>query len=182
MLLTPRKSEKEELWLLCFDDTPNTPKELFDISDIDTLYEYREDTLIAMATLVPVKTDTELMGYYAYGVCTHPKYRGQGTFKRLMERCEHYATDKNADFLCLIAADKALADTYRRMGYSFPVTLAGNECPEGSIGISSLSNSFSKFAESDDSADTITLYGLLKPLFPMNENLKFSFSEHMGEI
>ncbi len=185
MLLTPKKSktsEKEELWLLCFDDSPNTPRELFAISDIDTLSLYQQDTLIAMATLVPVKTDAGLTGYYVYGVCTHPNYRGKGVFKHLMERCERYTKEKNADFLCLIAADKSLADTYRRMGYSFSVSLAGNDLTEGSVGIGSVSESFSKFAEPDENSDTEGLYGLLKPLFSADENLKFFFSEHMGEI
>ncbi len=174
--------EKEELWRLCFDDSPNTPRELFSISDIETLSLYKEDTLTAMATLVPVKTNTGLTGYYLYGVCTNPKYRGMGFFKSLMERCERYAKEKSTDFLCLIAADKALAETYRRMGYSFSVSLAGDELIEGAIEIRSLSESFSEFAESDENSNTQSLYGLLKPLFSADENLKFFFSEHMGEI
>ena len=175
-------SKKEELWLLCFDDEPNIPKELFSLVDIETLCDYQENELIAMATLVPVKTSTGLSGYYAYGICTHPKHRGKGVFKRLMERCEDYAKDKNAAFLCLIAADSSLADTYRRMGYSFSVSLAGEDTPSKAIKIRSLSEAFSKFAKPDEIAECEGLYGLLKPLFSADENLKFAFSEYMGEI
>lgn len=175
-------SKKEALWLLCFDDEPNTPKELFSLGDIETLCSYQDNELIAMATLVPVKTNTDLKGYYAYGVCTHPDHRGKGLFKRIMEDCERYARDKNSAFLCLIAADRALADTYRRMGYSFSVSLAGEDTPGKAIKIRSLSEAFAKFAEPDEIVDTEELYGLLKPLFSANEDLKFAFSEHMGEI
>ena len=174
-------SEKEELWLLCFDDSLDTARSFLEIKDIETVTEREGDTLSAMASLVPVRCDSGELGFYAYGVCTRPEHRGRGAFRRIMRLCEERALSVGAAFVCLIAADERLRDTYRRMGYTVSVSLA-HRASTNDTHISCLSQEFLSFAEPDGALPDDSQFGLLKPLANINTNVGFAFSSHMGEI
>lgn len=170
-----------QLWELCFGDTEDTALEFLSIPDVITLTEERDERSIAMASLVPVSTECGQNGVYVYGVCVHPKHRGQGIFRELMARCEAFAKDKDADFLCLIPADDGVRNAYKKMGYDIEVATPQNR-ESVSVGIFSLSEDFTKFAVPDGEPSSNIKYGLLKPLEHFDaQNKKYSFLHHMGE-
>ena len=170
------------MWELCFGDAPDVAESFLCISDIITLEERDGDTLIGMASLVPVRTKNALSGYYAYGVCTHPDHRGRGVFTRLMDNCEATAKRAGADFICLIPATERLADTYAHMGYSKKISLFDTPVKKGDA-IFSKSLGFREFATPDsDTAPIFTVnFGMIKPLSAKVKDLDFYFAEPMGE-
>ncbi|MBO7250381.1 MAG: GNAT family N-acetyltransferase [Clostridia bacterium] len=174
--------DKKALWSLCFGDSEEVAEDFFAIPDVLTLTEHKNGRLVGMASLIPVMSDSSLLGYYAYGVCVHPDHRGGGIFRRLMERCEAQAIADGKDLLCLIPATEALVDTYTRMGYSSKIELF-DKASERSHAIRSTSRGFSEFA-APDGADTPLLtadLGLLKAFSHMDEDTHFCFAEPMGE-
>ena len=169
-----------ELWTLCFEDSRETAEEFFSLRGVGTLTEYSpQGELAGMASLVPVSDSLGGRGYYAYGVCVHPSFRGQGLFRKLMLRCEETAREQGASYLCLIPADAELRDTYIRMGYEIPVEL----CTGGREGVAIRSGSedFSRFAQTD-AEPSVEMRGLLKPFDESySSDMKFYFPERMGE-
>ncbi len=178
--MTP--SDRSILWELCFGDAPDVAESFFGIPDVISVTEYSEDTLIGMASLVPVHTASGLSGYYAYGVCTHPSYRGHGVFTRLMERCERQAIKEALDFLCLIPATPRLTDTYSRMGYSKKIALFDAPDRSGDA-IYSSSRGFLEFAAPDSNAAPLLTddRGAMKPLSDRARRHEFYFAAPMGE-
>jgi len=170
-----------QLWELCFGDSKETAIEFLSIPDVVTLTSERDGEDIAMASLVPVSTEHGQNGVYVYGVCVHPKHRGKGIFRELMARCEVFAKDKGADFLCLIPADDSVRNAYKKMGYNIEVATAQNRVSDD-VGIFSLSEDFTKFAVPDSEPSFNIKCGLLKPLGHFDtQNKKYSFLYHMGE-
>ena len=170
------------MWELCFGDAPDVAESFLCIDDVITLEEHCEDKLIGMASLIPTRTESALSGYYAYGVCTHPDYRGRGVFTRLMEKCNAAAKGAGADFICLIPATERLADTYARMGYSKKVALYDAAEKSGDA-IFTASEGFREFAAPEsDRAPLLTVnFGIMKPLTERAERSEFYFAEPMGE-
>ena len=170
------------MWELCFGDAPDVAESFLCIPDVITLEEHCEDKLIGMASLIPVRTESALWGYYAYGVCTHPDHRGHGVFTKIMEKCETAAKMDGADFICLIPATERLAKTYERMGYSKKMTLYDAAEKSGDAVFAS-SEAFRAFATPDsESAPLLTVnFGALKPLTERAESSEFYFAEPMGE-
>ena len=170
------------MWELCFGDAPDVAESFLCISDIITLEERDGNTLIGMASLVPVRTKNALLGYYAYGVCTHPDHRGRGVFTRLMDNCEATARLAGADFICLIPATERLADTYARMGYSKKISLYDAAERSGDAILAS-AEAFRKFATPDNAdAPILTVnFGIMKPLNERARHSEFYFVEPMGE-
>ena len=175
-------SDRSLLWELCFGDAPDVAESFFEIPDIITLTEYSNGTLIGMASLIPAATDSGALGYYAYGVCTHPHYRGCGVFKTLMERCEKTALENALDFICLIPATERLAETYLRMGYSQKIELYDAPRANGTS-VFSRSLAFDEFAKPDtDTAPCCTVsFGVMKPLSSKITLGNFYFAAAMGE-
>lgn len=174
--------QKEELWALCFGDSPELAREFFAIDGIRTVCEYSGDTLIGMASMIPLASESALRGDYVYGVCVHPEYRGQGVFRKLMARCEQIALNNGDDFICLIPATDALVRSYSKMGYSISVAL----CDSASDSTEKLTVScdgFRRFAATEEDAQSAVRFGLMKPLGnSVTKKMSFSFSERMGEI
>ncbi len=174
--------DKKALWSLCFGDSEEVAESFFTIPDVLTLTEYKDGALVGMASLVPIRSENDILGYYAYGVCVHPDHRGHGLFKKLMERCEAQTLADGKDMLCLIPATDKLATTYTRMGYSQKVLLSGKET-SGKCALFSTSLGFSEFA-APDSADAPVLtadFGLLKAFSHIDAANEFCFAEPMGE-
>ena len=170
------------MWELCFGDAPDVAESFLCIPDIITLEECQSGELVGMASLVPVRTDSDLFGYYAYGVCTHPDRRGCGVFAQIMKKCELEAERAGADFICLIPATERLAETYARMGYSKKVALYDAPEKNGDT-IFAASLGFREFA-SPDSTDAPLLtvnFGVMKPLSERASDNEFYFAEPMGE-
>ena len=171
--------DKIELFSLCFGDSVDSVRKFFSIEDITTLTEYTNDELVAMASLVPLKTESGATGFYAYGVCVHPKHRGKGAFRRIMSKCEAYANEKDADFICLIPADARLSDTYMRMGYTEMLGLSHN-AKEDSEKIFVLSDRFIEYATPESNEKGAVPYGLMKP-FSIRHERKMAFFSPMGD-
>ena len=94
-----RSAEKRDipamarLWAKCFDD-PQPEAEGF-LNQVlrpeSALVVQGEEGICAMLTMLPVMmhTNTNIYkGSYLYGVCTHPDFRGQGWFHKLMDRAK----------------------------------------------------------------------------------------------
>ena len=171
--------DRVKLFSLCFGDSEESARELFSIEDITTLTEYTDRNLCAMATLVPLECGDGTRGFYAYGVCVHPEYRGNGAFKRIMKSCEAYAIENGADFICLIPADTRLADTYARMGYTDKIALCHN-ADKDSERLFVLSEKFIEYATPDGDGKGPIPYGLMKPLTSY-EGRNMAFHSPMGD-
>lgn len=170
-----------ELWMLCFEDSRETAEEFFSLRGVETLTECSpQGELMGMASLIPVSDSLGGRGYYVYGVCVHPSFRGRGIFRKLMSECEARATELGASYLCLIPATEKLYGTYFRMGYRIPVELCGFIC-EGDVEIRSCSKDFTLFAKTDAEYSG-NVRGLLKPFSERySSDMKFCFPERMGE-
>ena len=171
--------DKIELFSLCFGDSEESVSEFFAIDDVITLTEYAQKTLVAMASLVPLTTDSGMRGFYAYGVCVHPHHRGKGAFRRIMSSCEAYAKECGADFVCLIPADERLAESYIRMGYVQKTELCHN-AGKDSERIFTSSKGFIEYAMPDGDGRGAISYGLMKPLGTQRER-KMAFFSPMGD-
>lgn len=172
-------SDKEALFCLCFGDTKQTANEFFSIKEVDTLTEYSDERLSAMASLIPLCTEDKKTGFYVYAVCVHPDFRGLGGFRRIMQRCEGYAKERGADFLCLIPATERLASSYGHMGYSKRVLLY-DSADSHAQKIYVLSDDFLRFATPEGNSDTEITFGLLKPLTDISDE-KYAFASPMGD-
>ena len=171
--------DKIKLFSLCFGDSEQSVREFFAIADVITLTEYEENELVAMASLVPLKTESGMRGFYAYGVCVHPKHRGKGAFRRIMLSCEAYAKEHGADFVCLIPADERLSESYMRMGYIQKTELCHN-ASEGAEHIFVLSDGFIVYATPEGAEKGAIPYGLTKPL-DRKIKCKMAFFSPMGD-
>ena len=171
--------ERIELFSLCFGDDQESVREFFSIEDVTTVTEQDGDRIIAMASLIPLRTESGLYGFYAYGVCVHPEFRGKGAFRRIMESCEEYAKENGADFICLIPADDRLDQTYIRMGYTEKTELCHNAsaCSER---IYVLSDRFIEYARAEDGEKGPIPHGLMKPLVNLSGR-KMAFFSPMGD-
>jgi len=172
-------NDRIKLFSLCFGDDQESVREFFAIEDVITLSESIEGQLCAMASLVPLKSESGLRGFYAYGVCVHPNQRGKGAFRRIMTSCEVYAKDRGADFICLIPADARLSDTYMRMGYTEKLGLCHNSERDAER-IFVLSEGFLEFAKPEKEVKGPMPYGLMKPLGALHSR-KMAFFSPMGD-
>ena len=177
--LTDAVISEEKLFSICFGDSEETASELFAIADVTTLTEKNDDGIVAMATLVPLRTETGACGFYAYGVCVHPDHRGKGAFHRIMASCEAYAEENGADFLCLIPADERLADTYGRMGYTERLGLYHNADTDAER-IFVKSQGFIDFAAPEGNEKGPIPFGLMKPLGSFDRH-NMAFFSPMGD-
>ncbi len=178
--MTDKTEKMKKLWVLCFGDPYEVAEEFFSLRGVETLTEEREGKTAGMASLVPVSDSLGGRGYYVYGVCVSPEYRGEGIFKRLMSRCEERAREDGLDYLCLIPVNSGIAAAYEKMGYSVRVSLCTDT--DGSrAGIVSESADFAEFSLSDGEFSGAQC-GLLKPIREdFDTNIGFSFPNRMGE-
>lgn len=178
--MTSRTERMKDLWVLCFGDPYEVAEEFFSLHGVETLTEEREGAVAGMASIVPVSDSLGGRGYYVYGVCVSPEYRGEGIFKRLMRRCEERAREKGFDYLCLIPVSEDIAATYERMGYLVSVALCTDAKGSGA-GIVSESADFAEFSVSDGEFSGARC-GLLKPIREgFDTDIGFFFPNRMGE-
>ena len=133
-----RSAEKRDipamarLWEKCFDDPqPEVESFLHQVLRPESaLVVSGEEGICAMLTMLPVMmhTNTNIYkGSYLYGVCTHPDFRGQGWFHKLMDRAKEEAKSQKRQFLCLVPQGEKLFSLYR--------SLVSNPVLPGQIGI-----------------------------------------------
>jgi len=176
-------NDRISLFCECFGDTREEVRKFFSCSDIINVSICKEDRLVSMASLVPILAlENNISGYYIYGVCVAPDMRGKGLFREIMQLSEYEAKSKGASFVCLIPADASLDETYKKMGYTIPVSQKNERI--GAKGIALISNEFREFAKSD-SIEMAQQKGLLKVLNenefnPCNE--KLCFLDDMGDV
>ena len=175
-----RTEKMKNLWVLCFGDPYEVAEEFFSLRGVETLTEERDGEVVGMASIVPVSDSLGGRGYYVYGVCVSPEYRGEGIFRRLMSRCEERAREEGFDYLCLIPVSEDIAAAYEKMGYIVSVALCTNA--DGyAVGIVSKSADFADFSVSDGEFSGARC-GLLKPIREgFDTNIGFFFPNRMGE-
>ncbi len=176
-------NDRISLFCECFGDTREVAEKLFSCSDIINVTTYKEDRLVASASLVPILAlDDDAVGYYIYGVCVAPDMRGRGLFREIMQMSETEAKNRGAKYVCLIPADNGLSNTYQKMGYTIPILQRFESL--GANGIKLLSNEFRNFAKSDSKVE-VRQNGLLK-ILNKNEfnphNEKLCFLDDMGDV
>ncbi|MGM9683671.1 MAG: GNAT family N-acetyltransferase [Eubacteriales bacterium] len=169
------------MWTECFGDSEATAREFFACRGVNTVMLNSGETVSAMASLVPVEVRrqggrTSLRGFYIYGVCVGPQYRGRGLFREVMAEAESRAVITGGGFVCLIPADEGLARTYGKMGYSSeiePHTALG----QGNIRL--LSEDFRRFAvPSGEGGKTC---GMIKYLCDERADEPLAFADFMGD-
>ena len=170
------------LWQTCFGEEAEAARACLCIPDVTLITLREENTVVAMAVSVPVYTANE-QGSYLYAVCVDPAWRGRGYFRRLMQKCEADAQQKQSAFVCLIPANEILGETYRRMGYGKTVAL-WDAMPASAEQIRCASEGFALLAKEWYENEHCTRYGLLKRLVPMQKNneRELAFSCPMGEV
>lgn len=125
------------LWQEAFGDSKEEIERFFDT------FEYRntafllceEERIRSMLFLLPTAVRDRECHYpagYIYAGATYPDARGKGYYRRLLAFVADTARQEGMAALLLRPATEALADSYRRMGFSVP--LYGNCRPR--VGIS----------------------------------------------
>ena len=187
--------KKIELFCEAFGDSRSTAEEFFSCGDVITVCEYVGDRLAAMASLIPIMASSnkcyiehmsqisrQAKGFYVYGVCVKKEFRGCGLFLSIMKKVDEFALTYNADFLCLIPADQALAQTYKKWGYDISIM------PTGAISEKQMllmSEDFRKFAIPSDDLQASFKEGVLKIIndeYFSAVSGEYSFGDYMGDV
>ncbi len=120
-------SAMRELWRTAFGDSEQEINAFFERFDPTSyaLVAKEGDVLCSMLFLLPADwhdgNKTQSIGYI-YAGATHPSMRGKGYYKQLLEFARNYAIDCGMTALFLRPATKALESSYRRMGFTAPLT------------------------------------------------------------
>lgn len=114
---------QKELWKLCFGD----PQSYIDFyfanryKKDETLVLLHDGLIIAMLTLMPVKTvlpdNRSFASRMLYAIGTHPEYQHEGFGTQLMDLCHKYQEENDIGFSILVPAEQSLVDFYHNQGY-----------------------------------------------------------------
>ena len=158
----PLSELSRPLWLACFDDASEAELvRLLSTCPRDTrvLLAKEDGVAVAQGLLMPL-TLSGRRGYYLYAIATHPSYRGRGYMHAFLTEAKKEALQNGLDFLLLIPATSALADAYRRAGFSQKWPLAADEAGD----------------------DPIYRLPPNEPLFPYDGNFDALFARYDGEL
>ena len=175
-------NERVELFVECFGDSIDTAIELFSCRGVTAVCKYDEDRLAAMASLVPILAEKDILGFYLYGVCVAKDLRGRGLFRQIMKDAETEARNRGASFTCLVPADEGLAKTYRAMEYDKEILQGEFEDKKKMM---LCSDDFKLFARSDSVPCNKRMSGLLKSLDKDKfcpSDKQFCFADDMGDV
>lgn len=117
-----------QLWHTAFpDDSAEEIKRFFDgfFSKAVPLVLREDGTVVSMLFVIPTIIETPSARYpagYIYAGATRPDKQGQGYYRRLLEFAREVAQKQGLAALFLRPADDALAQSYRRMGFSVSMT------------------------------------------------------------
>ncbi|MBR7092424.1 MAG: GNAT family N-acetyltransferase [Clostridia bacterium] len=111
--------EVRRLFSLCFDEPAAYTAFYLEhgFRPARTALLRRGGHVCAMLTMIPAGIGG-LRGSYLYGVATDPACRGQGLMRRLIGWAAQTAADQDEAFLLLAPANRELARTYGRMGFT----------------------------------------------------------------
>ncbi len=124
------RADIKHLWHLSFEEDSEQDIDLFlntfDVSK--TAFVLCEnDRVCSMLFLLPVTVEADAARYaagYIYAGATHPSARGKGHYRHLLTFVAETAKQAGMSALVLRPATDALFDSYRRMGFTVP--LSGN--------------------------------------------------------
>ena len=119
------------LYAVAFDETEQAAKETissllaagalpFSLTD--------EEQVLCQGLGIPLSTAGGRV-LYLYALATAPASRGQGLLRTLLRETEARARAEGYLSLCLLPADAALADAYRRMGFSEELPAGASATP-----------------------------------------------------
>lgn len=116
-------ARQKELWKLCFGD----PQSYIDFyfanryRKEETLVLLHKEQIIAMLTLIPVRTvfadNQSFATSMLYAVGTHPEYQHEGFGTQLMDLCHKYQTENGIEYSILVPAEQKIVDFYHNQGY-----------------------------------------------------------------
>lgn len=116
----------ESLWQSVFGDEIREIRSFLEkLSEKDTVLVVRNrEEIVSMLFLIETTlcfgTARQRVGYI-YAGATHPKERGKGLYKCLLDAAEKEAVKRGMSAVFLQPADEALAKTYKRQGFSVPL-------------------------------------------------------------
>ncbi|NLK40172.1 MAG: GNAT family N-acetyltransferase [Clostridiales bacterium] len=151
------------LWQVCFYDEEALVRRFFDSIRLreNVIIAKMDNRVVAHTSAVPIELrlpGRKMRGIYIYAACVSPENRGMGIFRQLMDYVDRYAAERELDFIMLIPASLALAETYRRFGYSCEI---GGIAPVGEskrYGLVLSSEELSVLSLSDFDGDYDRLY------------------------
>ena len=171
---------KEDVFAICFGDTQEDIDAFYAISDAVCIEEKENGETVGIAHVLPVFLEGYRGGYlYAIGVA--PEHRGKGLFARLLERCEAFCRAWGLDFVCLIPATEALADTYRRYGYHLEIATVSGNRQKDSHPVRCLSEEFLAYGK-HGSCEGAPKTGLAKSLSGKPLPTPMHFASPLGEL
>jgi len=104
------------LWKTTFGDSERFIARFISFFGVETCYvcEFYHE-IIAIAFALP--TQIRFKAYYIYACATHPQHQKQGIMKKLLEKIYHDACCENVQGIFLYAANKNVANYYRKLGF-----------------------------------------------------------------
>ena len=128
---TAAAEDKQQMFLLWQEAFPEDGDEDITVF-LERFAEYAlvakdKDAVVSMLFLLPATlwyNEHEIPVGYIYAGATATLYRGQGWYRRLIEYAASEAISRGYGGLFLRPADEALAESYRRMGFTVPLYTA----------------------------------------------------------
>lgn len=115
-----------DLWRLSFSNDSDEDIALFFSMFFQYAFVTRVDERVAsMLFLLPTEViygNVRLSVGYIYAGATHPDYRANGLYRRLIQFVLSHARENGMKAVFLRPADEALSQSYRRMGFTVPMT------------------------------------------------------------
>lgn len=104
-------------------------------------------------------------GIYIYALCTSPAYRGRGLMRELITAAREHFNRFGYKYFMLLPADEKLADTYKRMGFSYSLAAFASPLPEREKDIFGVGDCIFNFERREYDGDTTKLYELSSRVF-----------------
>ena len=115
------------LWCEAFSEEEADVRHMISLLAPDALFLFTKehDVIVSQGILLPI-TRQGYKGYYLYALATAPAHRGRGYLSALLAYAKALARDKGREFLLLIPAGAALAEAYRRHGFTHSLPLSAS--------------------------------------------------------
>ena len=171
---------KEDIFAVCFGDTREGIDAFYAIPDAVCIEEKENGETVGIAHVLPVFLEG-YKGGYLFAIGVDPAHRGRGLLRALLARAEQFCRTWGLDFVCLIPASDALADTYRRHGYTVEVATVSGVVGENSHPVLCLSSEFLAYGKYGKSEGAPRV-GLAKSLSDKPLPTPAHFASPMGEL
>lgn len=112
----------KELWLACFDDTPEAVDNFFreTVTCENVIATFDGDLAVGAMYLIESEISSgaeKYKAYYIYAVCTAPSYRGKGIMSHSLAFLDELASARNVDYVFLVPAEESLFAMYEKTGF-----------------------------------------------------------------